>query len=479
VWDVREAVTAWRHMAQAKHVGKNVLTFPTALDRVGTVLITGGTGTLGGLLARHLATEHGVRNLLLLSRQGPDAPGAEQLVAELAALGADARVVACDAADRDALAAVIHGIPAQAPLTGVVHAAGVLDDGVFTALTQERLEKVLRAKATAAVNLDELTRHTDLALFVLYSSVAGTFGAPGQANYSAANAFLDALATRRRAEALPGLSLAWGMWQQASTMTGALADTDRARATGAGGALPTEQGLALFDTALGRTEAHLVPIPLDLTAVRNADPTAVPALLRGLVSGRIRRAVAQQSVAGQALAQQLRAVPEAQQRQILLELVRDSAATVLGHVSADAVGERQAFKDLGFDSLTAVELRNRLNAATGLRLPATLVFDYPSPVVLSDYLLSQFSSDFDARPVAPRPVLATADDEPIAIVGMSCRYPGGASSPEQLWDLVAEGVDGMSAFPSNRGWPADLTGVSGVVGGFVHDADGPVRHQPA
>jgi acyl carrier protein len=179
------------------------------------------------------------------------------------------------------------------------------------------------------------------------------------------------------------------MWQQASTMTGALADTDRARATGAGGALSTEQGLALFDTALGRTEAHLVPIPLDLTAVRNADPAAVPALLRGLVSGRIRRAVAQQSVAGQALAQQLRAVPEAQQRQILLELVRDSAATVLGHVSADAVGERQAFKDLGFDSLTAVELRNRLNAATGLRLPATLVFDHPTSEKLVEFLAAE------------------------------------------------------------------------------------------
>jgi NADPH:quinone reductase-like Zn-dependent oxidoreductase/acyl carrier protein len=375
VWDMREAVTVWRQMAQARHVGKNVLSFPAAVDRNGTVLITGGTGTLGGLLARHLATQHGVRNLLLLSRQGPDAPVAAALTAELAALGTQAQVVACDAADRDALAAVVDGIPAEAPLTGVVHAAGVLDDGVFTALTPERLGKVLRAKATAAVNLDELTRHTDLSLFVLYSSASGTFGAPGQANYSAANAFLDALATRRRAEGLPGLSLAWGMWQQASA--------------GPVGVLSTEQGLALFDTALGRAEAHLVPIPLDLTAVRNADPTAVPALLRGLVSGRIRRAVAQQSVAGQALAQQLRAVPEAQQRQILLELVRDSAATVLGHVSADAVGERQAFKDLGFDSLTSVELRNRLNAATGLRLPATLVFDHPTSEKLVEFLAAE------------------------------------------------------------------------------------------
>ncbi|MFC9271034.1 type I polyketide synthase, partial [Streptomyces zhihengii] len=386
VWDMREAVTVWRQMAQARHIGKNVLSFPAPVDRDGTVLITGGTGTLGGLLARHLVTEHGIRHLVLLSRQGPDSPGATALTAELDELGAAARVVACDAADRDALAAVLAAIPADAPLTGVVHAAGVLDDGIFTALTPERLEKVLRAKATAAENLDALTRGADLSMFVLYSSASGTFGAPGQANYSAANAYLDALAARRRAEGLPGLSLAWGMWQQASTMTGTLGETDRARATNAGTSLSTEQGLALFDTALGRAEAHLVPIHLDLAAVRSADPAGLPALLRGLVSGRVRRAVAQQSGAGMALAQQLQAVPETQQRQLLLELVRTSAATVLGHGSADAVGERQSFKDLGFDSLTAVELRNRLNAATGLRLPATLVFDHPTSEKLVEFL---------------------------------------------------------------------------------------------
>ncbi|MFD9545666.1 acyltransferase domain-containing protein, partial [Streptomyces sp. NPDC060022] len=291
----------------------------------------------------------------------------------------------------------------------------------------------------------------------------------GQANYSAANAYLDALATRRRTQGLPGLSLAWGMWEQTSTMTGGLAHTDRTRATTAGTTLSTTQGLTLFDTAQTHPTAHLVPIGLDLSTVRAAGE--VPPLLRGLVAGRVRRAVAQESVAGLALAQRLRSVPEGQRQQMLLELVRGSAATVLGHGSADAIGERQAFKDLGFDSLTAVELRNLLTAATGLRLPATLVFDYPTPAVLSDHLLSQFFGALEAQQDTPRPVLTTGNDESIAIVGMACRYPGGATSPEQLWDLVAGATDGMSAFPANRGWPVGASDAAGGVGGFVHDAD--------
>ncbi|MGW3406305.1 SDR family NAD(P)-dependent oxidoreductase, partial [Streptomyces zhihengii] len=433
-----------------------------SLNGDGTVLITGGTGTLGGLLARHLVTEHGIRHLVLLSRQGPDAPGAADLTTALAELGADARVVACDAADRDALAAVLADIPAEAPLTGVVHAAGVLDDGIVTALTQERLDTVLRAKATAAANLDELTRDTDLALFVLYSSASATFGAPGQANYSAANAYLDALAVRRRAEGLPGLSLAWGLWQEASGMTGHLREQ---LSTGTS----TEQGLALFDAALGLSAAHVVPVRLDLAAVRAAGE--VPALLRGLVTGRVRRGVAQASGAGLALAQRLRSMPGARRAQVLLELVRGSAAAVLGHASVDAVGERQAFKDLGFDSLTAVELRNRLTAATGLRLPATLVFDYPSPAVLTDHLLAEFFGGAESVGEPAQRTSATGSDEPLAIVGMACRLPGGVTSPEQLWDLVSGGLDGLSPFPTDRGWPAELAARGAGVGGFVHDAD--------
>ncbi|MET7370892.1 SDR family NAD(P)-dependent oxidoreductase, partial [Streptomyces sp. NPDC005566] len=432
------------------------------LDGDGTVLITGGTGTLGGLLARHLVTEQGIRHLMLLSRQGPDAPGATDLVAELVELGAQARIVACDAADRDALAAVLADIPTETPLTGVVHAAGVLDDGVFTALTQERLETVLRAKATAAANLDELTRDTNLAMFVLYSSASATFGTPGQANYSAANAYLDALATHRRAEGLSGLSLAWGLWEQASGMTGHLHDQ-------LSSGMSTKQALSLFDTALRCAEAQVLPVSLDLAAVRAAGE--VPALLRGLVSGRVRRGVAQASGAGLALAQRLRSVSGVQRGQMLLELVRGSAAAVLGHASVDAVGERQAFKDLGFDSLTAVELRNRLTGATGLRLPATLVFDYPSPVALSERLLSEFFGGLEAVAEPMRQVAVAGADEPLAIVGMACRLPGGVGSPEQLWDLVADGIDGLSAFPADRGWSADLLDRSAGVGGFVDGAD--------
>ncbi|MFD4691808.1 type I polyketide synthase [Streptomyces sp. NPDC058463] len=388
VWDVREAVTAWRHMAQAKHIGKNVLSLPARPNPDGTVLITGGTGTLGGLLARHLVTEHGIRNLLLLSRQGPDAPGAADLTIELTELGAQAQIVACDAADRDALAAVLADIPTDTPLTGVVHAAGVLDDGIFTALTPERLETVLRAKATAAANLDELTRDNDLAMFVLYSSASATFGTPGQANYSAANAYLDALATRRRTQGLPGLSLAWGMWEQTSTMTGALAHTDRARATTAGTTLSTTQGLALFDTALTHPTAHLVPINLDLASPPSTD-AEIPPLVRGLLRRPVRRAVGTAAQAGPSLGDRLAGMPASQRDSVLLDLVVASSAVVLGHASPDAIGADRPFKDLGFDSLTAVELRNLLNGAAGLRLPATLVFDHPTPAALAKRLLDE------------------------------------------------------------------------------------------
>ncbi|MER5898479.1 SDR family NAD(P)-dependent oxidoreductase, partial [Streptomyces sp. NPDC001876] len=408
------------------------------LDSDGTVLITGGTGTLGGLLARHLATEHGIRHLLLLSRQGPDAPGATELVAELSELGAQTRIVACDAADRDALATVLADIPTEAPLTGVVHAAGVLDDGVLTALTQERLETVLRAKATAAANLDELTRDTDLAMFVLYSSASATFGTPGQANYSAANAYLDALATRRRAEGLPGLSVAWGLWEQASGMTGHLQD----RTGRLGPGLTDEQGLALFDAALNTDRADVVAMLLDTRALRSWNGTTpIPPLLRGLVPAAVVRRAGRTAGGEPQLLRQLAGLSSAERGALLQDMVLTEVAHVLGHTSSEAVGERQAFKDLGFDSLTAVELRNRLNAATGLRLPATLVFDYPNVQVLAGHLAGALSGAGDPAVVAPRRPVPVAADEPIAIVGMSCRLPGGVVSPEGLWDLVTAGGD--------------------------------------
>ncbi|WP_308015680.1 SDR family NAD(P)-dependent oxidoreductase, partial [Streptomyces huiliensis] len=283
-WDVRRAPEAFRFMSRARHTGKVVLTMPDALDPAGTVLITGGTGVLGGLVARDLATRHGVRHLLLLGRRGADAPGVAELVDELRESGAEATVAACDAADRDALAAVLAGIPADRPLTGVVHAAGVLDDAVVTALTPAQVDAVLRPKVRAAWNLHELTRDTPLGAFVLFSSAAATLGGPGQGNYAAANAFLDALARRRRADGLPGLSVAWGLWETASGMTGHLDAADHTRMRRSGVAPLTDaEGLDLFAAALAGDRPLPVALRLDTAALRAAaGPEGVPPLLRTL-----------------------------------------------------------------------------------------------------------------------------------------------------------------------------------------------------
>ncbi|GLZ36475.1 type I polyketide synthase [Actinokineospora sp. NBRC 105648] len=378
-----------------------------------TVLITGGTGALGMIIARHLA-ERGVR-LVLTSRRG-------QRSAETDALGAT--VIACDAADRDALARLLS----DQPITAVVHAAGVVDDGLVGSLDAERVAAVLRAKVDAAVHLDELTRDRPLTEFVLFSSVAAHFGTAGQAAYAAANAFLDGLATRRRAEGLPARSLAWGLWD--AGMGATLTSADRARFRSLGGVLTPAQGLALFDHA--PDYPHVLALA---TALRAPEPVI---------------AVAD---------------PD--------ELVRGHVAAVLGHTSGNRVEPSRTFKDLGFDSLTGVELRNRLGAATGLRLPATLVFSYPTPAALADYLRGELDGTPD------EPDVVAAEDDPIAIVAMGCRYPGGVDSPESLWDMVVAGRDGITGFPTGRGWDLDRIyhpdpDVPGTTytrhGGFLHEA---------
>ncbi|HEY8984944.1 MAG TPA: SDR family NAD(P)-dependent oxidoreductase, partial [Streptomyces sp.] len=392
-WDVRRAPEALRFLSQARHVGKLVLTVPRALDPVGTALVTGATGVLGGVVARHLVVEHGVRHLVLAGRRGLDAPGAAELRAELGELGATVTVAACDVADRDQLAALLADIPAEHPLTAVVHAAGVLDDGVVGSLTPERIDKVLRPKVDAAWHLHEVTAGLDLALFVLFSSVSGTLGGAGQANYAAANVFLDGLAAHRRGLGLPGVSLAWGLWAEASGMTGHLDGVDVRRMSRAGvGALSVDEGLALFDAALGRPEATVVPMRLDTRTLQAAD---VPPALRGFARGPVRRVVeARAAVAqGPSLAQRLAETPEADRERVLLDLVRTHVATVLGHTSATAIEPARAFQEVGFDSLTAVELRNRLNTATGLRLPPTLVFDHPTPAALAEHLRTELLGD--------------------------------------------------------------------------------------
>ncbi|MBZ6478083.1 type I polyketide synthase, partial [Streptomyces griseocarneus] len=374
-----------------------------SLDPEGTVLVTGATGALGRLVARHLVSVHGARHLLLTSRRGPDAEGAGAFEAELAALGARVTTVACDAADRDALAALLEAVPAEHPLTGVVHAAGVLDDGLVDALTPERLDRVFRPKADAARHLDELTRHAQLSLFVLFSSLAGTFGNAGQANYAAANAYLDALAQRRGAAGLAGSSLAWGPWAtDAGGMLGE-ADTEALARMARGGVapLPADEGLALFDAAAAADGGVYVPVRLNLAALRaRAATTPLPALLLGLVPVPARKAAAGAPDTASSLERQLAGASGEKRRRILLATVRGEVAAVLGHASSEAVGAGQAFRDLGFDSLTAVELRNRLGAATGLRLPAGLLFDYPTPTALAEHLDAELPAG-DGQAAAP------------------------------------------------------------------------------
>ncbi|WP_317447600.1 type I polyketide synthase [Streptomyces collinus] len=432
----------------------------------GTVLITGGTGGLGALVARHVV-ERGARRLLLLSRRGPAAEGSSELVAELAGLGADAEVVACDVADRSALARVLH----ERVVTGVVHTAGVLDDGVLEAMTPQRLERVLRPKADAAWHLHELVGDVDQ--FVLFSSVAGVFGATGQANYAAGNAFLDALAAHRRALGWSGVSLAWGPWEQGVGMTSELTGADVARMRRSG-VLPLAfaEALALFDAA---ADPAMVPVKLDLAALRASGE--VPALLRGLVRTPARRGVAGTSEAGD-LAHRLAGLPAEARTALVLDLVRGRAATVLGHVDGSLVDPDRSFQELGLDSLTAVELRNGLSAATGLRLPATLVFDYPTSAALAHHLLDALLGSAEQTPV-PAGALPSLSDDPVVIVGMACRYPGGVRSPEDLWQLVTQGVDAIGDFPDDRGWDLDAlyhpdaahTGTSYTrSGGFLHEA---------
>ncbi|MEV6423377.1 type I polyketide synthase [Streptomyces sp. NPDC051662] len=399
-----------------------------ASDAPGTVLVTGASGGIGTEIVRHLAGAHGVRRLLLLSRKGPDDPRAAELVRELARSGAEATLVACDTADRTALAAVLADVPAEHPVTAVVHIAGVVDDGVLTTLTPERVDTVLRPKVDAAQHLHELTAGLDLTHFVLFSSGVGTFGGAGQANYAAANAFLDALAHHRRAAGLPATSLAWGLWETAAGMSADLSDVDRRRLDRSGVlALTARQGLALFDAAWHSDAATLVPMGLDPAVLRRkAAESTLPAAFRGLVRTPLRRAAAAGArTAGESFAQTLAGQSESGRRKLLLELIQRHVATVLNY-SADAPFDAKLpFRELGFDSLTAVELRNALIAATGVQLSAALVFDHPTATALAEHLEGKVLRSVAG---APLPVLTQLDQLEAALAG----GPARAADREQI-----------------------------------------------
>ncbi|MET8909928.1 type I polyketide synthase [Micromonospora sp. NPDC004551] len=422
----------------------------------GTVLVTGGTGGLGGHLARW-AARSGAAHVLLASRRGPDAPGAGDLAAELTDLGVRVTVARCDVTDRAQLAALLADLPDDAPLTAVLHTAAVLDDGVVDTVTPARLHTVAAPKSTAADHLDALTRDLDLDAFVLFSSVAGTTGNAGQGAYGAANAQLDALAERRRAEGLPALSVAWGAWSGA----GLPADNERAQQRlRRGGMVAMDPGLAVaaLARALRRGDRTTVIADIDWTRFAPVFTLVRPSpLLADLpefhaATRPVETPAEEPAVPSSELARRLAGQSAAERSAALLDLVRQCAAGALGYGSADDIPATRPFRDLGLDSLTAVDLRNLLAAATDLRLPATLAFDYPSPAVLAGHLDELISG---AAAEVAAPVAAAAPDEPLAIVAMSCRFPGGADDPERLWQLLAAGGDAIGDFPTDRGWDLD------------------------
>ncbi|MBW8818568.1 MAG: SDR family NAD(P)-dependent oxidoreductase, partial [Streptomyces sp.] len=452
----------------------------------GTVLITGGTGALGAEVARWLA-EEGAHHLVLTSRRGPEAPGVADLEADLTARGARVTVAACDIADPTELAALVDQMAAaDTPIRAVIHAAGVGQSTPLAATTIAELASVVEAKAVGADNLDRLFPGDALDAFVLFSSIAGVWGSGGgQGAYAAANARLDALAAARRARGAVATSIAWGPWAGAGMAAEGGAREQLARRGLA--AMPPKLAVAALARAVEHDETCVTIADVAWDRFLPAFSAARPRpLFSDLAEAREQDQAARRgpAPAKSALARRLAGLPAADRYRAVLDLVRTQVAGALGHGTAERIEAQRAFKDLGFDSLTAVELRDRLTAETGLSLSATLVFDYPTSGELARHLAAELSAaDGDRQSAAGEPSISGPDidtaDEAIAIVGMACRYPGGVDSPEGLWQLVADGVDAIGDFPTDRGWDLerlydpdpDHQGTSYArEGGFLYDA---------
>ncbi len=458
---------ALRFMAQARHVGKVVLV-PVEQGQFlrpdGAVLVTGGLGDLGRRVATWLASTHGVRDLVLTSRRGMDAPFAEALVGELAELGAKATVVTCDSADFDSVKSVMAMFDEDRPLRGVIHAAGVLDDGALTALTPERCDAVFLPKLDGAWHLHQLTQDMELDLFMMFSSIASVMGAPGQGNYAAANAFLDALAHLRRAKGLPATSVAWGPWD-GQGMAAGLSETDRVRFAQLGlDRLAPEEGLELFELAVRGGRALTVSAALDLNRLQHyfEERGGIPPLLRSLLSG---GAGGRTRAAGGADLRKLlsEAAPE-EHPGVVLGLVREEIAKTLGFASPDDVDVDLPLQDIGIDSLTAVLMRNQLADLTGLALPAKIAFDHPNLKALGQFLLSKLLEAGVGAPAEPAAdAAATGSAETADAPGDSglnmAAVRQGCLDPELRFDNAAE----ATASPES----VFVTGATGFVGAFL------------
>ncbi|WP_031101363.1 type I polyketide synthase, partial [Streptomyces sp. NRRL S-15] len=444
----------------------------------GTVLITGGTGGLGSFVARRLIGE-GAEHVVLTSRRGADAPGAQELREELTALGARVTLAACDVTDRDALAATVRTLrEAGDRVTAVVHTAGVGQLGVITETSPAEYAAVLDAKVLGAAHLHEVFGDEQLDAFILFSSISGVWGSGGQGAYGAANAYLDALAQQRRDAGLAATAMSWGAWGGAGMARGSAEEILSRRGLPA---MDPQLAIDAMQEAVGSGETMLTVADVQWERFAPTFTVTRPSpLLENLPEVRRVLAAAAETEAAamgdlSAFQQRLAALPEGERPDFILELVRAEAASVLGFTDASEVEANRAFRELGFDSLTAVEVRNRLNGATGLRLPTTVVFDYPTATALAGHLLAETFGQGDET-AAGVPAVAVLDDDPIVIVGMGCRFPGDVRTPEQLWDLAFTGTDAISGFPVDRGWGRGADDGSAPAftpaGGFLHGAGG-------